>query len=174
MRRWARRAAMRCAVLAAALAAGVLAAVPASAQVEMVSAARPDSLAAALVGAGHQAALATDDRGDPMLDLGLRGYKARLLFLDCDPAGHDRCRSVQFAAGFDAEGAGLSAADAVRFVGRYRYAAVTLNPSGDPTLRWDVETGDGIPREVFVAAAERFLGTVQAMGSMLFPAAPAG
>jgi hypothetical protein len=135
----------------------------------MVSAKDPQRLAQALKGAGHEVTLGTDDLGDPVLDLGLRGYKARLLFLDCDPAGHDRCRSVQFISRFDAEGAGLSAADALGFAGRYRYAAVTLNAAGDPTLRWDVETGDGIPRDVFVAAAERFLGSVQAMATMLFP-----
>ena len=139
----------------------------------MVSAERPESLAEALKGAGHEVTLGTDDLGDPVLELGLRGYKARLLFLDCDPAGHDKCRSVQFTSSFDAEGVGVSAADALSFAARYRYAAVTLNGAGDPTLRWDIETGDGIPRDVFVSAADRFLGTVQAMGSMLFPK-PAG
>ncbi|HUQ13848.1 MAG TPA: YbjN domain-containing protein [Novosphingobium sp.] len=139
----------------------------------MVSAEKPESVAEALKNAGHDVTLGTDDLGDPVLELGLRGYKARLLFLDCDAAAHDHCRSVQFLAGFDAEGTGLSAADAVAFAARHRYAAVTLNAAGDPTLRWDVETGDGIPRAVLVTAAERFLGTVQAMGAMLYPA-PAG
>lgn len=160
---------------AAALAAATLAtAAPALAQPEMVSAAQPESLAAALRGAGHQATQATDDTGDPVLELVLGGYKARLLFLDCDPGAHDNCRSLQFMSGFDAPGAGLSPADALRFAGRFRYAAVTLNASGDPTLRWDVETGDGIPREVFVAAAARFLGTIRAMSAQLFPPVPAG
>ena len=135
----------------------------------MVSAEKPQSVAEALEGAGHEVTLGTDDLGDPVLELGLRGYKARLLFMDCDAASHDRCRSLQFVAGFDAEGTGLSAADAVAFAARHRYAAVTLNAAGDPTLRWDVETGEGIPRSVLVTAAERFLGTVQAMGAMLYP-----
>ncbi|WP_310467540.1 YbjN domain-containing protein [Sphingomonas sp.] len=139
----------------------------------MVSAEKPQSVAEALEGAGHEVTLGTDDLGDPVLELGLRGYKARLLFMDCDPSGHDRCRSVQFFAAFDAEGTGLAAADAVAFAARHRYAAVTLNAAGDPTLRWDVETGEGIPRAVLVTAAERFLGTVQAMGAMLYPS-PAG
>ena len=135
----------------------------------MVSAQRPESLAEALKGAGHEVVLGTDDTGDPVIDLAMQGYKARVLFLDCDASAHDRCGSVQLQSSFDAEGAGLSPADAVAFAGRYRYAAVTLNGSGDPTLRWDVETGAGIPREVFLAATARFLGTMQAMGTLLFP-----
>lgn len=134
-----------------------------------VSAQDPASLAEALKGAGHEVTAGIDDTGDPVLDLVMQGYKARLLFLDCDEAAHDKCGSVQFFSSFDAEGAGLTASDAVRFAGRHRYGAVTLNASGDPTLRWDVETGDGIPREVFVTAAARFLGTVQALGAVVFP-----
>ena len=134
-----------------------------------VSAKKPETLVGALSAAGYEVTAGTDDTGDPVLDLVMQGYKARLLFLDCDEQTHDKCGSVQFFASFDAEGAGLSAADAVRFAGRYRYGAVTLNPSGDPTLRWDVEIGDGIPREVFVTAASRFLGTVQALGAVVFP-----
>ena len=137
-----------------------------------VSAQRPESLAEALKGAGHQVQLGTDDAGDPVIDAVMQGYKARVLFLDCDAARHDQCGSIQFQSSFDAEGTGMSAADAVGFTRRYRYAAVTLNAAGDPTLRWDVETGEGIPRDVFLAAAARFLGTVQAMGTMLFPKAP--
>jgi len=40
-------------------------------------------------------------------------------------------------------------------------------------LRWDIETGEGIPGEVFTASAARFLGTMRAMGEMLFPKAAA-
>ena len=146
-----------------------VAASPALAAPASVSAAQPESLADALKGAGYEAVLGVDDTGDPVLDLVMQGYKARLLFLDCDPASHDNCGSVQFFAAFDAEGLGLTPADAIGFARRYRYAAVTLNAAGDPLLRWDIETGDGIPGEVFVDSAARFLGTVQAMGTMLYP-----
>lgn len=138
-----------------------------------VTAQSPETLAAALTAAGYTVATGTDDLGDPVLDLQMEGYKARLLFLDCDPASHDRCGSVQFFAAFDAEGPGLSAADAILFARRYRYASVTVNANGDPVLRWDIETGEGIPAKVFQASAARFLSTVRAMGAMLFPAAPA-
>jgi hypothetical protein len=155
-------------VLASAAALGLAQPVAAA---EMVSAMRPETLAAALSSAGHQATLGADDTGDPVLDLNMRGYKARLLFMDCDEQVHNKCRSVQFVSSFDAEGAGLTPADALRFAGRYRYAAVTLNGSGDPTLRWDIETGSGIPADVFITAADRFLSTVQAMAGMLYPEA---
>lgn len=144
-------------------------AAPALAAPATVSAARPDSLAEALRGGGYDVQVATDDLGDPVLDIGMQGYKARLLFLDCDATAHDKCGSVQLIASFDAEGTGLTAAEAVAFAARYRYAAVTLNAAGDPTLRWDIETGAGIPRDVFIDSAGRFLGTVRAMGAQLFP-----
>ena len=134
-----------------------------------VSAKNPESLVEALRMAGYEVAAGTDDTGDPVLDLVMQGYKARLLFLDCDEASHDKCGSVQFFSAFDAEGAGLSTDDANLFARRYRYAAVSVTANGDPRLRWDIETGDGIPSEVFVTAAARFLGTVQAMGAVVFP-----
>ena len=139
-----------------------------------VSAGQPETLAEALKGAGYDVVQDVDDTGDPVLELTMQGYKARLLFLDCDPGSHDKCGSVQFFAAFDADGAGLSAVDAVLFARRYRYAAVTVNANGDPVLRWDVETGAGIPAAVFQTSAARFLGTMRAMGETLFPAAPAG
>ena len=134
-----------------------------------VSAKQPESLVEALRTAGYDVTAGTDDTGDPVLDLVMQGYKARLLFLDCDAASHDKCGSVQFFAAFDAEGAGLSTDDANLFARRYRYAAVSVTANGDPRLRWDIETGAGIPSEVFVTAAARFLGTVQAMGAVVFP-----
>ena len=137
-----------------------------------VSAGQPETLAEALKGAGYEVALGVDDTGDPVLELTMQGYKARLLFLDCDPGSHDKCGSVQFFAAFDADGAGLSPSDAVLFARRYRYAAVTVNANGDPILRWDIETGEGIPATVFQTSAARFLGTMQAMGAMLFPPRP--
>jgi hypothetical protein len=155
------------------LAPVLLTAQPVAAASPLVGAANPEALAGALKAAGYGATLGRDDLGDPVLDLDMHGYKARLLFLDCDPQGHDRCDSVQFLASFDAEETGLSSAQALQFARRYRYAAVTLNDSGDPTLRWDIQTGEGIPYNVFVAAAERFLGTMQAMAAQLYPK-PAG
>ena len=151
--------------------AALMAATPALAAT--VSAQSPESLAEALRGAGYAVVAATDDTGDPVLELDMAGYKARLLFFDCEEARHDNCGSVQFFAAFDAEGAGLSPADAIAFARRHRYAAVTLNAGGDPMLRWDIETGDGIPGDVFTASAARFLGTMRAMGAMLFPEAAA-
>ena len=134
-----------------------------------VSAKNPDTLIAALKLAGYEVTAGTDDTGDPVLDLVMHGYKARLLFLDCDEASHNKCGSVQFFSAFDAEGAGLSTDDANLFARQYRYAAVSVTANGDPRLRWDIETGDGIPSEVFVTAAARFLGTVRAMGAVVFP-----
>lgn len=139
-----------------------------------VSASDPAGLAAALKSAGYEVTAATDDTGDPVLDLVMSGFKARLLFLDCDETSHDRCGSVQFFSSFDAEGPGMSLEDANLFARRYRYGAVSVTANGDPRLRWDIETGQGIPQEVFLASAARFVTTVQAMAATLFPKAAAG
>lgn len=139
-----------------------------------VSAQRPDSLAEALKGAGYEVTLGTDDTGDPVLDLVMQGYKARLLFLDCDETSHDKCGSVQFYAAFDADGPGFTPEDAILFARRYRYASVTVNANGDPLMRWDIETGAGIPSDVFLTSAARFLDTVRAMGTTLYPKSAAG
>ena len=156
-----------------AMALGALLAASPSALAATVSAQNPDALADSLRGAGYAVVAATDDTGDPVLELDMQGYKARLLFFDCDEARRNNCGSVQFFAAFDAEGTGMTPADAIAFARRHRYAAVTLNAAGDPMLRWDVETGEGIPSEVFTASAARFLGTMRAMGEMLFPKAAA-
>ena len=134
-----------------------------------VSAKNPESLVDALKSAGYEVVAGVDDTGDPVLDLVMQGFKARLLFLDCDEASHDKCGSVQFFSAFDAEGAGMSLEDANLFARRYRYGAVSVTANGDPRLRWDIETGEGIPGEVFLASAARFTTTVQAMAAMLFP-----
>ena len=139
-----------------------------------VSARNPETLVEALRTAGHEVTAGVDDTGDPVLDLVMNGYKARLLFLDCDETSHDKCGSVQFFSAFDAEGVGMSLEDANLFARRYRYGAVSVTANGDPRLRWDIETGDGIPGEVFLASAARFTTTVQAMAAQLFPKVAAG
>ena len=147
----------------------VLLGLAAPAMAATVSAKNPESLVEALKTAGYEVVAGVDDTGDPVLDLVMKGYKARLLFLDCDEASHDKCGSVQFFSAFDADGAGMSLDDANLFARRYRYAAVSVTANGDPRLRWDSETGDGIPGEVFVTSAARFTTTVRAMAAMLFP-----
>ena len=162
---------------AIAIAAMVCLAAPAMAAPAMaatVSARQPETLVEALRVAGYEVTAGTDDTGDPVLDLVMQGYKARLLFLDCNETSHDACGSVQFFSAFDAEGAGFTLEDANLFARRYRYAAVSVTANGDPRLRWDIETGDGIPSEVFVAAASRFAGTVQAMAAVVFPKVAVG
>ena len=141
----------------------------APAMASTVTARNPETLVEALRTAGYEVTAGTDDTGDPVLELVMQGYKARLLFLDCDDSSHDKCGSVQFFSAFDAEGAGMSLEDANLFARRYRYGAVSVTANGDPRLRWDIETGDGIPGEVFLASAARFTTTVQAMAAMLFP-----
>jgi hypothetical protein len=153
-------------VLASLALAAMMAPAPASAQT--VTAADPPSVVQALRSGGYGATLTQDAGGDPMIDLQLGTWKATLVFYECLAATHDQCQSVQFRATFDAEGAGMSPADALRFVGQYRFVSVTLNVSNDPILSWDVVTGSGVPGDVFLLGARRYLDALNAMGRQLY------
>ena len=159
-KRWSRLA-------AASLTAGaILAASPAAAAT--VSAADPQSMVEALRSGGYGATLAQDASGDPMIDLQLGTWKATLVFYECLAATHDQCQSVQFRATFDAEGAGMNPADALGFVGQYRFVSVSLSPTNDPVLSWDVVTGSGLSSDVFLLGARRYLDALNAMGRQLY------
>ena len=53
-----------------------------------VSAKKPETLVEALTAAGYEVTAGTDDTGDPVLDLVMQGYKARLLVKACKASGH--------------------------------------------------------------------------------------
>jgi hypothetical protein len=153
--------------VASAVVALTLAATAGTANAATVRAAEPQTLVDALRSGGYTATLTRDDTGDPLINLELAGWKAILVFYDC-AATHDQCQSVQFRSTFDAEGAGMSAADALRFASEQRFANVTLNRSSDPVLSWDVVTGSGIPDDVFLLGTQRFLDALKAMGARLY------
>lgn len=141
---------------------------PTAASAATVSAADPESVVKALKAGGNAAELVTDDFGDPQINAEIGGWKAIVLFYDCDPAGHDKCRSLQFRASFDAP-LGMTPEAALAFMRSNRYAAVVLDQNKDPRLQWDLVTGDGLGDKVFADAVGGFASALAAMGKVVFP-----
>ena len=160
----ARKRAFAAAVMFAMSIAGVSGPVHAA----MVRASDPTTIVDALRASGYEATLTRDDAGDPLVNLDLDGWKAILLFYECNAARHDECQSVQFRSTFDAEGEGMIPAEALQFAAEQRFVSVALNRSNDPVLSWDVVTGSGIPAEVFVLGTQRFLEALKAMAVQLY------
>lgn len=151
------------------IAAALLA--PVAAHAATVSAGDPESVVEALLDGGNRAELVTDDFGDPQINAEIAGWRAIVLFYDCDEAGHDKCRSLQFRSSFDAP-MGMSAEAALSFMRSNRYASLVLNTDKDPQVMWDLVTGDGIDRKVFDEAVAGYASALAAMGKVVFPERP--
>ena len=140
---------------------------PAAANAATVSAADPQSVVRALVAGGNAAELVTDDFGDPQINAEIGGWKAIVLFYDCAET-HDKCRSLQFRASFDAP-MGMTPEAALAFMRSNRYAGVVLDQNKDPRLQWDLVTGNGLDDKVFAEAVGGFTSALAAMGKVVFP-----
>jgi hypothetical protein len=140
---------------------------PSAAHAATVSASQPDSVVKALAAAGHKAELVRDDFGDPQVNAEIAGWKAIVLFYDCGET-HDKCRSLQFRASFDAP-LGMMPDAALAFMRSNRFASVVLDQSKDPRLQWDLVTGEGIDSAVFDEAVNGFGSALAAMGKVVFP-----
>jgi hypothetical protein len=156
---------MKAAYLMTALAAGALSA-QAAAQ-DSVSATDPASLAQAMKYAGFAAELTTDQTGDPMIKTSFDGYTGAVFFYDCSETSHDGCQAIQFNAGLDRKQP-MSPVAALELAKKYRFAAVHLDDEGDPYVGWDVLTGDGISREVFLLALRRYSATLDDIADEVF------
>ncbi|NCP13558.1 MAG: YbjN domain-containing protein [Sphingomonadales bacterium] len=134
------------------MAAALLAASFAGAgQAQTVTAANPEGLQAAMKSAGYEGELTTDQVGDPMIKTEINGWSVAILFYGCDEESHQDCDSVQFSRGFDRKTA-MDPARALEIASKWRFLAVSLDEEGDPYLRWDIVTADGIPQSVFMTA----------------------
>lgn len=149
-----------------ALAAGALSmAAPAAA--ETVSAADPESVAAALRAAGYPAELTTDPYGDPQIKTVFGDYRGSVYFYGCDAEAHDRCDSIQFRAGLDRE-APLPLSRMNAILKKYRFAAIWRDDEGDPWVNFDVFTGEGIPDSVFQGTLQAFRGNLASIAGEVF------
>lgn len=133
----------------------------------MVSAANPQGIVDLLELTGREPKLGKDELGDPKIELDLSGYSATIYFYGCDEETHQQCDSLQFQAGFNRKQP-WTAQEAIKIAEKYRFAAVFLDDEGDPWLRWDVMTGDGIPAKVFLSGVELFTETVNDAAEMVF------
>lgn len=131
----------------------------------------PAGLVALLEVAGYQPKLGKDETGDPMINLDLGGYKGMIYFYGCDETAHDKCESLQFQAGFNREKP-WAAAQAIELSQKFRFSSVHLDDEGDPWVKWDVVTGDGIPAKVFLTGVEYFTDVVADSAEVIFADEP--
>ncbi|MGG7567934.1 YbjN domain-containing protein [Rhodovulum sp. DZ06] len=129
--------------LAAALA---LLCAPAAQGADLIAAADPDGVVAAMQRLGYRAMLDVDNVGDPMIRSASSRIEFEVLFYDCDDGR--ACRALQFSAGFDLE-------DAVpmellnQWNASHRFGAAFRDEEGDPFLQYDVTTLGGLTEENF-------------------------
>ncbi|MBA4044022.1 MAG: hypothetical protein C0471_06330 [Erythrobacter sp.] len=134
---------------------------------ETLSAKEPAGIVLALLNAGYDATLETDDFDDPLIKFEGDGYKYDMLFYGCDETTHEGCDSVQLRVGFD-RAKPWNAADAMELSRENRYTAVALDDEGDPYLFWDIVTGDGIPAAVLIDSVQRFEGNAELAAEAIF------
>lgn len=113
---------------------------PVSAQAQLVSAKKPETLVQALQAAGYSAKLEKDPTGDPMIKSAVNGHPFRIVFYGCK--ANENCATVTFAAGFDKKSAtGLDSIN--EWNRKNRFGRAYLDDEGDPLLGMDVDLDDG-------------------------------
>ena len=133
----------------------------------MVSAGDPEGLVKALDDAGYDPVLGTDQGGDPKITMAFGGREGVILFYGCDENAKDNCDAIQFNVGFD-RAKPWTAEEAIKLSTQFRFAATSLDDDGDPFIRWDVITGDGIPRKVFLRSVLAFTNLVADAEQVVF------
>ncbi|WP_299193001.1 YbjN domain-containing protein [uncultured Erythrobacter sp.] len=149
------------------LALGIAAPAAAQNEIETVSAGNPAELAIVMMNAGYDVELTEDGIGDPLIKTEVEGLALEVYFYGCDETTNDNCDSLQLSAGFDRDKP-WTREEALAISQRLRFASVRLNEDGDPTVSWDIVTGEGIPREVFLQSLTHFSRTVELAAEMVF------
>jgi hypothetical protein len=141
--------------------------IAAQGKADMLTAKEPAGIVIALLNAGYDATLDTDDFDDPLIKFEGEGYKYDMLFYGCDETTHEGCDSVQLRVGFD-RAKPWSADEAIKLSRENRYTAVALDDEGDPYLFWDIVTGDGIPATILIDSIQRFEGNAELAAETIF------
>lgn len=89
--------------------------------------------------AGYKAELTKDGGGDPLINSATDGTNFKVFFYDCEG---ERCKALQFSAGFDLKTA-LTPAAANKWNRENRYLKVYLDDDGDPYVQYDVNVNAG-------------------------------
>jgi len=123
------------------------------ASAQTVSAAYPESIAAALLKNGYRADLTTDGTGDPMIESAASGWNYRIVFYGCE--NNRACQDVMFSAGFDMDD-GMSMASANSWNQNKLVGRVYLDDENDPHIVHFVAGMDGISGAAFERLMQRW------------------
>lgn len=162
-----------CSAIAAALlmvpAGAAIAAPPAKVPDNMVSASDPESLVRALKLIGAKPELTQEEGVDPDISFTINDYNASVIFYGCNDE-HKECDSFQLAGSFTLDKKQkFDPKLATKFVEEHRYAAVFVNESGEPDLRWDMVTVEPMPVANFTASVVRFGEALEYFSGLLWP-----
>ncbi|MCZ7675781.1 MAG: YbjN domain-containing protein [Roseovarius sp.] len=124
-----------------------------AASAQSVSAAYPESIAAALLKGGYKAEITTDSAGDPLIKSAASGWNYQIVFYGCED--NRACQDVMFAAGFDMENGmaikSINSWNENKLLGR-----AYLDDEDDPHLVHFVAGMDGMPAPAFERLIERW------------------
>lgn len=121
-----------------AMAAAMVLAMPAAGAAEIHDISG-EELAELLRKAGYRATVERDSEGDPMVTSSAAGAQYNIIMYGCQ---QDRCKSLQFRAGFDLpDGGSLANVDA--WNREKRYAKAWLDDEVDPWLELDLDLEGG-------------------------------
>lgn len=123
------------------LLAGALLPITAASAQTMIDATDPDQIVNLIRGFGS-AVLETDAAGDPLIVGRMEGTRFLVLFFGCNGSGA-QCRSIQFRAAWETDGAHSPAA--LNAWNRdKRFAKAYLDQVEDPILEMDVNLFEGV------------------------------
>jgi hypothetical protein len=153
--------------------AAALAAIPAGAAAQsapdIVTASDPDGVVSAMAYAGYEATLGTDAYGDPKIDGSFGGWSGSVWFYGCDELTNDGCTSLQLVVGFDRKNP-MPLETLNEIASSQRFVAIYLDEEGDPWLKWDIVTEEGIPAGVLNSSLQQYSQQVAAIADLVFEA----
>jgi hypothetical protein len=139
----------------------------------LICASAPETVGGAMIRAGYQGLIDTDNEGDPMIVSAAAGYKFSILFYDCE--AHRQCASLQFSMRVTP-----SKPRDLAFVNKWnsekRLAQMALTKDGDLRLTHDMTTIGGVTHANFSDTVEWWssvLGNINAFLTANPSAAPA-
>jgi len=153
--------------------AAALAAIPAGAAAQsapdIVTASDPDGVVSAMAYAGYEATLGTDAYGDPKIDGSFGGWSGSVWFYGCDELTNDGCTSLQLVVGFDRKDP-MPLEMLNDISSSQRFVSIYLDEEGDPWLKWDIVTEEGIPAGVLNSSLQQYSQQVAAIADLVFEA----
>lgn len=110
-----------------------------AAQAQMVTAQNPQSIVAALQGAGYKAELTKDKTGDPLIHSSSGGSNFAIFFYGC--TRNTQCATIQFFAGYAEAKATLSQMN--DWNAKKRFGRAYVADTGAARVEMDVDLDDG-------------------------------